>query len=218
MSDWILKLVDLLGPLGVAILVALENLIPPIPSELVLPLAGFRARSGAMNPIAVWVAATAGALTGALVLYALGHQLGYERLHRLAGRRWFFVISQDDLERGQRIFERRGSWIVAVSRCIPVIRSVVSVPAGICGMPLVRFCVLTVIGSGVWNAIFVLAGWLLADNWQRVDQYSGPVGIVMTAAIVLGLAVLAWRRRSSTRRRLDTPKQEPAAASEPSRG
>lgn len=197
MSDWILKLVDLLGPLGVAVVIALENILPPIPSELVLPLAGFRARSGAMNPFAVWIAATIGALAGALVLYALGHLLGYQRLHRLAGRRWFFVISQDDLDRGQQIFGRHGSWIVAVSRCVPVIRSVVSIPAGICRMPLVKFSVLTLIGSGVWNAIFVLAGWMLADNWQQVDRYLGPIGLAVTVALVLGMAALAWRRHRS---------------------
>ena len=197
MSDWILTLVDRLGPLGVAILVAAENIVPPIPSEVVLPLAGFRARSGTMNVFVVWVAATAGALAGAVVLYALGHLFGYERLHRLAGHRWFFVVSQDDLERGQQVFDRHGSWIVAVSRCIPVIRSVVSIPAGIARMPLARFCVLTVIGSGVWNAIFVGAGWMLADNWQQVDRYVGPATLVVLAAIVAGLAILAWRRHRS---------------------
>lgn len=146
----------------------------------------------------MWIAATAGALAGALLLYLLGHLLGYDRLHRLAGRKWFFVISQDDLERGQKLFERHGSLVVAVSRCIPVVRSVVSVPAGICGMPLVRFSMLTVIGSGIWNAIFVAVGWLLADNWQQVDHYMGPVGLVVTVALVLGIAVLAWPRQRST--------------------
>src|SRR5829696_1350535 len=197
MTDLIFKLVDLLGPLGVAVVVALENVIPPIPSELVLPLAGFRARSGTMNPFAVWIAATAGALAGALLLYLLGHLLGYDRLHRLAGHRWFFVVSQSDLERGQKNFERHGSWIVAVGRCVPVMRSVVSVPAGVCGMPLVRFSLLTIAGSGAWNAIFVGLGWVLADNWQRVDQYTGPVGPAVTVALVLGLAILAWRRHRS---------------------
>jgi membrane protein DedA with SNARE-associated domain len=194
MAGWILSIVDRLGPVGVAFVIALENVLPPIPSEAVLPLAGFRARSGAMNPFVVWVAATVGSVVGALALYGLGHWLGYDRLHRLAGHRWFIVVSQDDLERGQRIFQRHGSWIVAAGRCVPVLRSVVSIPAGICGMPLVRFCLLTAAGSAVWNAVFVAAGWALADKWQQVDRYLGPIGLVIGVLLVAGLVALAVRR------------------------
>ncbi|HEY0641611.1 MAG TPA: DedA family protein [Pseudonocardiaceae bacterium] len=194
MTDWISGIIDRLGPLGVALIIALENIIPPIPSEVVLPLAGYRAREGAMDPFLVWIGATAGALAGALVLYGLGHWLGYDRLHRLAGHRWFFIVGQKDLERGEKLFQRHGSWIVAAARCVPVVRSVVSVPAGICGMPLVRFSLLTVLGSGVWNALFIGAGWALADRWEVIDRYSGPVGMVVAVLLVAGLGVLAWRR------------------------
>ncbi|UWZ34085.1 VTT domain-containing protein [Dactylosporangium roseum] len=134
MTDWIFATIDRLGPAGVGLLIALETVIPPIPSELILPLAGFRARAGAMHPLLVWLAATLGALAGALVLYWLGARLGYERLHRLAGKRWFVLASQRDLERGHRLFARHGSWVVAVSRCVPVLRSLV--PAGRTAGPL----------------------------------------------------------------------------------
>ena len=194
MADWISSVMDSLGPFGVGILIALETIIPPIPSELVLPLAGFRAREGAMNVILVWIAATAGGLAGALVLYWLGWWLGYERLHRLAGRPWFFVASQKDVDRGCKLFEKNGSWIVAAARCVPVLRSVVSLPAGMTRMPLVKFTVLTSIGTGVWNAAFIAAGWFLAEKWQEVDRYMGPVSFVVIGLIVVGLAVLAWRR------------------------
>jgi membrane protein DedA with SNARE-associated domain len=194
-ADWIKSVVDALGPLGVGVLIALETIIPPIPSELVLPLAGFRAREGAMNVILVWIAATVGGVAGALVLYWLGRWLGYERLHRLAGRSWFFVASQKDVDRGCALFEKNGSWIVAASRCVPVLRSVVSLPAGMTRMPLVKFTVLTSIGTGVWNAAFIAAGWFLAEKWQKVDEYMGPVSIVVMALIVVGLVILAWRRR-----------------------
>ncbi len=196
MADWIRSVMDALGPFGVGVLIALETIIPPIPSELVLPLAGFRAREGAMNVILVWVAATVGGVAGALVLYWLGRWLGYERLHRLAGRPWFFVASQKDVDRGCKMFEKHGSWIVAASRCVPVLRSVVSLPAGMTRMPLVKFTVLTAIGTGVWNVAFIAAGWFLAEKWQKVDGYMGPVSIVVIALIVVGLVVLAWRRRS----------------------
>lgn len=195
MADWITGVMDTLGPFGVGVLIALETIIPPIPSELVLPLAGFRAREGAMNVILVWLAATAGGLAGALVLYWLGRWLGYERLHRLAGRPWFFVASQKDVDRGCALFEKNGSWIVAAARCVPVLRSVVSLPAGMTRMPLVKFTALTSIGTGVWNAAFIAAGWFLAEKWQKVEQYMGPVSIVVVGLIVVGLVILAWRRR-----------------------
>jgi membrane protein DedA with SNARE-associated domain len=202
-ADWVVTVIDRLGPVGVGLLIALETVVPPIPSELILPLAGFRARSGAMHPVTVWAAATVGAVLGALALYGLGARLGYRRLHRLAGRRWFFLASQDDLERGRRLFERHGSWVVAAARCVPVLRSLVSLPAGVAGMPLPKFTLLTAVGAGVWNAAFIAAGWLLAEKWREVDRYAGPAGVAMTVAVVAGLAVLAWRRSRSTRTRAD---------------
>jgi membrane protein DedA with SNARE-associated domain len=195
MADWISGVIDALGPLGVGVLIALETIIPPIPSELVLPLAGFRAREGAMNVILVWLAATVGGVAGALVLYWLGAWLGYERLHRLAGRTWFFVASQKDVDRGCALFERYGSWVVAASRCVPVLRSLVSLPAGMTRMRLPKFLALTAFGTGVWNAAFIAAGWFLAEKWQKVDAYTGPVSLVVVGLIVVGLVVLAWRRR-----------------------
>jgi membrane protein DedA with SNARE-associated domain len=194
MTDWVFSVIDRLGPIGVGLLIAVENLIPPIPSEVILPLAGFRARSGSMNVVGVWVAATAGALAGAWVLYGLGAWLGYDRLHRLAGRRWFILASQNDIDRGRQLFDRHGSWIVAGSRCVPVLRSLISIPAGLAGMPLARFSVLTAVGSGIWNAIFIAAGWALADNWTRVQAYTGPASTIIAIGLVIGLLVLAGRK------------------------
>src|SRR5688572_32058190 len=107
-----------------------------------------------MNPIVVWLAATVGSLVAAVALYWLGAWLGYGRLHRLAGRRWFVIASQRDVDRGCRLFERHGSWIVAAARCVPVLRTLVSLPAGLTRMPMVKFLLLTTLGSGVWNAVF----------------------------------------------------------------
>ena len=197
MTDWIFGIMDQLGPVGVGLLIALETLVPPIPSELLLPLAGFRAREGAMHPLLVWVCATAGALGGALVLYWVGARLGYERLYRLAGRRWFFLTSQRDLDRGRRLFDTHGSWFVALSRCVPILRSLVSIPAGIERMPLRKFVVLTTAGSGVWNALFISAGWLLAERWQEVERFTAPVGTTVGILLVAGLIVLAVRRRQA---------------------
>ena len=194
MTDWIFSILDGLGSIGVGLLVLLENLVPPIPSEVILPLAGFRARDGALQPVAVWICATVGSVLGACILYALGYWVGYGRLRRLADKPWFIITSAEDLERGRQLFQRHGSWIVAVARCFPVIRSVVSLPAGIIRMPLPRFILLTALGSGVWNATFLAAGWLLADKWQQIDRYSQPIGTAVTIALAIGLAWLIWRK------------------------
>jgi membrane protein DedA with SNARE-associated domain len=193
-ADWVFSIVDRLGAAGVGLLILLENIVPPIPSEVILPLAGFRARTGGVNAVAVWPAATAGSVLGALLLYGLGAWLGYDRLYRLAGRRWFVFVSQKDMERGERVFEQHGSKVVLFGRCVPFLRSVVSIPAGISGMPLVRFVVLTAVGSGVWNAAFIALGWALGENWDQVEGVLGPVSYVVLALLGAGLVVLMVRR------------------------
>lgn len=194
--------VDRLGAAGIGLLIFLENVVPPIPSEVILPLGGFRAQAGAMNPIAVWFAATIGALAGALLLYAVGAWLGYERVHRLAGRRWFLLSSQKDLDKGRDLFDRHGGPIVLVGRCIPLVRSLVSIPAGIAGMPLLRFTLLSALGSAVWNAIFVGLGWYMGERWELVERYMAPLS---TAVVVIAVFALGWLvvRRLRSRDRLD---------------
>jgi membrane protein DedA with SNARE-associated domain len=214
-ADWVFSIVDRLGAVGVGLLILLENLIPPIPSEVILPLAGYRARVGAMHILAVWPAATAGAVVGALVLYALGAWLGYDRLHRLAARRWFIFTSQRDLERGHDLFEQHGGKVVLLARCVPFIRSVVSIPAGIAAMPLLRFTVLTAIGSGVWNAIFLALGWFLGENWAVVEGWLQPASYVVVGLVGVGLVLLVMRRlRNRSRARADgaeVPESDAAA-------
>jgi membrane protein DedA with SNARE-associated domain len=196
-TEWVFSTVDRLGAAGVGLLILLENIIPPIPSEVILPLAGFRARTGGVNVVAVWPAATAGSVLGALLLYGLGAWLGYDRLHRLAGHRWFVFVSRSDLERGEAVFERHGGKVVLLARCVPFLRSVVSIPAGISGMPMLRFVLLTAIGSGVWNAAFIALGWVLGENWEQVEGFLGPVSYVVLALLAVGLVVLVVRRLRS---------------------
>ncbi len=166
MADWLFAIVDRLGALGVGLLIFLENVVPPIPSEVILPLAGFRARTGALDLVTVWPASVVGSVAGALVLYGLGAWLGHDRLRALAVRPWF----------------------------VPFLRSVVSVPAGIEGMPLLRFVLLTAIGSGIWNAAFLGVGWLLGENWATVEGWLGPISSVVVGLLLVGLAVLVVRR------------------------
>ncbi|MGH3778510.1 MAG: DedA family protein [Pseudonocardiaceae bacterium] len=197
MAAWVFSIVDRLGAAGVGLLILVENLIPPIPSEVILPLAGFRAKAGALNVWLVWPAATAGSVTGALVLYSLGRLLGYDRLYRLAGHKWFILASPEDLDRGKRLFRDHGGKIVLLARMVPIIRSIVSVPAGVAGMPIPRFILLTAIGSGIWNAVFISLGWYLNENYEVVDNWLGPISYVLLGLIVAGLVCLGVRRRHS---------------------
>ena len=193
LTGWVVDVVDAIGEAGVGALIALENVFPPIPSEVILPLAGFRAEAGELNVVLAWLAATAGALVGALILYGIGAWFGYERLDELARKRWFVFFGEKDLARGKRFFDRHGDAIVLFGRCVPLVRSIVSVPAGIDRMPMPRFVALTVAGSAVWNAIFIGAGWALGERWERVEGWIQPLSYAVVAALVAAVAWLTWR-------------------------
>lgn len=191
----VVDVIESIGEVGVGVLLALETVLPPIPSEVVLPFAGFAAASGRIDPVLAWVAATVGSLVGAYILYGLGRKVSYERLEHLAGRRWFVLFGRRDLARGHRFFERHGSAIVFFGRFVPLVRSIVSVPAGLDRMPLGRFTLLTAAGSGVWNALFIWAGYRLGEDYEVVEGWISPVSKVVVALVVLAVVWLAVRRR-----------------------
>jgi len=184
---------------GVGALVALETIFPPIPSEVILPFAGFSAARGDVNLVAAWVAATVGALLGAWLLYGIGAVVGIERIAVLASKRWFPLFSATDLDRGDKFFQRHGDKVVLFGRCIPLVRSIVSVPAGIDRMPLVRFTALTALGSGVWNALFIGAGYQLGNRWEKVETWIKPISYGVVALLGLGVLVLIWRKREAVK-------------------
>ncbi|MDI5941952.1 DedA family protein, partial [Micromonospora sp. DH15] len=188
LTGWVADVIGALGAVGVALLVALESIIPPIPSEIVLAMAGYLASQGQFNVVLIVVAATVGSLLGALVLYWLGAALGEERL-----KRWLDhipLVDRDDLEKADRWFERHGRWAVLIGRVVPVVRSLVSVPAGANRMPLGEFVLLTTLGSGVWNALIVGAGFALGSRWEEVDRYSSWFNYAIFA--VFGVMVVSW--------------------------
>ncbi|PYC76569.1 DedA family protein [Micromonospora arborensis] len=197
LTGWVASVIEVMGPVGVALLVALESIVPPIPSEIVLALAGFLAHEGQFNVVVVVLAATAGSLVGALVLYWLGAALGEERLKRWLDR--IPLVDSDDLERADRWFERHGRWAVLIGRVVPVVRSLVSVPAGANRMPLGEFILLTTIGSGAWNGLIVGAGYLLGNQWQDVARYSDWFNYAIVAVFVV--MVVSWVIRKVRRRR-----------------
>ncbi|MET7807838.1 DedA family protein [Micromonospora chersina] len=197
LTGWVASVIDSFGAVGVALLVALESIIPPIPSEIVLAMAGYLAAEGRFNLVLIVLAATAGSLLGALVLYWLGAALGEERL-----KRWLDhipLVDRDDLEKADRWFERHGRWAVLIGRVVPVVRSLVSVPAGANRMPLGEFVLLTTLGSGVWNALIVGAGFALGSRWERVNQYSDWFNYAIFA--VFAVMIVSWVVKKVRRRR-----------------
>ncbi|WP_328652321.1 DedA family protein [Micromonospora sp. NBC_00330] len=197
LTGWVATVIETMGPVGVALLVALESIVPPIPSEIVLALAGFLAHEGKFNVFLVVLAATVGSLVGALVLYWLGAALGEERL-----KRWLDhipLVDSDDLEKADKWFERHGRWAVLIGRVVPVVRSLVSVPAGANRMPLGEFILLTTIGSGVWNGLIVGAGYALGSRWQDVERYSDWFNYAIVAVFVVMVA--SWVIRKVRKRR-----------------
>ncbi|MDQ3659066.1 MAG: DedA family protein [Actinomycetota bacterium] len=176
-------------------LLVAENLFPPIPSEVVLPLAGFLVGRGDLGFWPTVLAATSGSVAGATILYALG-RYGGRRLVLRYGR--FLRVDAKSLDRADGWFRRYGDWVV-LARVVPLARSVVSIPAGTMKMPLLRFTVLTAVGSGAWNTLLIGAGVILGANWQRVETWIGSYSnavLISAALIVAAILVLRHRRKT----------------------
>lgn len=190
LSDWSRESVASAGYPGLAGLIMLENIIPPIPSEVILPLAGFYVGQGELSfPLAV-AAATAGSLLGALVIYALSRRGGRPLLIRFGS---VIRVTEGDIDRSDEWFEQWGDWLVFGGRMLPGLRSLVSIPAGLSRMPIARFALLTAAGSAIWNAALIGLGWSLGANYDKVATIIGPAGsAVLGAFIVLLAATLAW--------------------------
>jgi membrane protein DedA with SNARE-associated domain len=202
---WIEQIIQLLGYPGIALVMLVENLFPPIPSEVVMPFAGFLAAQGKLNLFGAIVAGTLGSVAGAVVLYYIGLWAD-EPIIRAFLRRWgrFVTITEADLDRILKIFDKYGQPIVFFGRLIPIIRSLISVPAGMHRMPLGRFLLFTTLGSTIWSTLLAYAGVVLAEHWETILVYSKQyerVTLVLLAVVVI--AFFGWRfyqaRRQSKR-------------------
>ena len=200
LAVWVQDVIERLGAIGVALLVILENVFPPIPSEIVLPFAGFVAQRGDGSVVLMIVAATAGAVVGALILYYVAALIGPVRLGAFIAKfgRWFGV-KPADLARAEQWFDRHAVAAVLLGRCVPLIRSVVSVPAGFRRMPLVPFIAYTALGSAVWNTALIGAGAALGNQWENVEPYVAILQWLVIAAIAL---FLTWFVYGKIRRRV----------------
>ncbi len=186
MFDWITGFVERGGYLGIALLMFLENVFPPIPSELIMPLAGFTAARGELSLVGIIIAGSVGSLAGGLLWYGIGRWLGLDRLKRFAARhgRWL-TLSPEEIDGAQAFFNRHGGKAVFLGRLVPGVRTLISVPAGIVAMPLPAFLLWSGLGTVLWTALLAGAGYLLQSQYAAVEAWLGPVSNVIVGAAVL---------------------------------
>ena len=196
MFDFITRFLESSGYLGVFALMALENVFPPIPSELIMPFAGFVAARGDLHVAGVLLAGTAGSIAGALPWYYAARIYGKERLEKFADRhaRWM-TVTHGEIDHALEAFERHGRKVVLFGRLVPAIRTLISVPAGLACMPLGQFLLYSTIGSLVWTGILTGAGYLLESQYERVAEYVDPVSKAVLAGLVLWYVyrVITWK-------------------------
>jgi membrane protein DedA with SNARE-associated domain len=196
-AQWAVDIMEAVGAPGAGLAIALENLFPPLPSEVILPLAGFTASRGTFGLVEALVWTTLGSIVGALLLYGVGALLGRDRMRALAAK--IPLVDVADVDRTEAWFGRHGSKAVFFGRMIPVFRSLISIPAGIERMPVWKFLLLTTAGSLIWNTIFVLSGFYLGENWHVVENYADVfqkivISVVAVAIVVWVLARIVKRR------------------------
>lgn len=197
-DDWAIAVMETLGVVGAGLLVAIESLFPPIPSEIILPLAGFTASRGSFSLIGAIIATTIGSLVGALGLYYLGRYVGLARLRRWADK--VPLMSSGDVDKAMLWFGKHDRIAVLTGRFVPIVRSLVSIPAGVERMHLGLFLLLTLIGSGIWNSLFIILGFVLGENWTVVEAFMGQYSRLILVIAVLALAVIVVLRIRRYRR------------------
>ncbi len=195
MVEWITETMNSLGYWGIGLLMFLENLFPPIPSELIMPLAGFTVAQGKLQFAPVVFAGVFGTVIGALPWYYAGKVLGEVRLKSLADRygKWL-TVSSKDITKATGWFDKHGSKAVFLCRLVPGVRTLISLPAGISNMPLLPFLAYSTIGTTLWVGLLTYAGYVLGDNYELVDKYLGPVSKVVLAIILAAFTIWVVRR------------------------
>lgn len=204
-AGWAVEIMEKLGGFGAAFLIALENLFPPLPSEVILPLAGFTAGTGSSNitllSAILWC--TCGSVVGAVVLYGLGAWLGRERTRWILGK--LPLVKVSDIDKTEQFFDRRGAYTVFFGRMIPIFRSLISIPAGVTRMPMAKFALLTTAGSLIWNTALIYAGYALGANWTSVEGYVSFFSKLVVVICLLVAAIwVALRIRNNRKAASDT--------------
>lgn len=201
MSGWITDTITLFGYLGIFLLMLVESIFPPIPSELIIPFAGFSAAAGNLNVVAVILAATAGSLVGAAPWYIVARLIGLERIRWLADRygRWF-TLNAAEIDTASAWFVRWGRIIVMAGRLLPIIRTLISVPAGLAKMPVGLFVAFSALGMLLWNTVLVTAGYLLHEHYHLVEKWIDPLTyVVLIGVVALYLfRLVTWKPSANT--------------------
>ncbi|MFJ5990836.1 DedA family protein [Lentzea sp. NPDC092896] len=192
LAEWAVSLMESLGGVGAAVVVGLDNLFPPIPSELVLPLAGFSASRGVFSLPAALFWTTLGSVAGAVIVYLAGMLLGRTRTRALVAR--IPLVRVTDFDKTEAWFTRHGTKAVFLGRMVPLFRSFISLPAGVERMNFPKFLALTTLGSLIWNTIFVGAGYLLGENWHQVESYAGIFQKLVIAAVAVAVTLFVVTR------------------------
>lgn len=223
MTEWVTTLITELGYGGIALLMFVEIVFPPIPSEFILPFAGFAASQGTLDPVWVIVSAVGGSLLGSQLIYLFGRLMKDEQLERFIeryGRKIGLRLS--DLEKSRRWFDRYGVRAVLVGRIVPGVRSIISLPAGLRRMNLITFLFATTIGYAFWSVILVVLGYALGSQYKRVGDFLGPISSIFFAIVLVAGTIWIWRRTklmqkdggddpiSRIWKTQDTPSQPPA--------
>lgn len=195
MVEWITNTMESLGYLGIGLLMFLENLFPPIPSELIMPLAGFTVAKGDMQLIPAIVAGVVGTVLGAFPWYYGGKFFGESRLKQLADRygKWI-TVSGADIDKANNWFKRHGGKAVFLGRLVPGVRTLISLPAGLNDMPFLPFVLYSTIGTILWVSLLTYAGYLLGDNYELVEKYLGPVSKIVLLSLIIGFGIWVARR------------------------
>jgi membrane protein DedA with SNARE-associated domain len=203
-TDWIKQIIESLGYWGIALLMFLENLFPPIPSELIMPLAGYTSNlpGAKLNVIGVFFAGLLGSVLGALVWYYPGKIFGEKRLRAWADKygKWL-SISSKDITKAKRWFDQQGGKAVLIGRLVPGVRTLISVPAGMSNMHLLPFLIYSTLGSAAWVALLTYSGYALGSQYELVDKYLAPVSKIVLAVLVLAFVVWVIKRRQKNRRK-----------------
>ncbi|OFG97574.1 DedA family protein [Listeria monocytogenes] len=203
METWITSIMADFGYIGIFVLIMVENLFPPIPSEIILTFGGFMTTVTSLNVVMVIIVATLGSVVGAILLYKVASYFGKERLTKIVlkyGR--FLRLKESDIERAENFFLKYGSWAVFLCRMIPLIRSLISIPAGMTKMKMSKFLILTTAGSLLWNTVLIGLGAMLGESWSEIvvfmDSFSTIIYSIIAILVVVGLGFFFRARFKKT--------------------
>ena len=208
MQEFILSMMNQFGYLGVFLLIAIENIFPPIPSEVILLFGGFMTTYTKLNIIGMVIAATLGSVLGAIVLYYIGKIFNKERLKKILPGKIGKILrlKNSDIDKADHWFDTKGNKTVFFCRFIPIVRSLISIPAGMSEMPITKFLVYTTVGSAIWNIVLVALGATVGENWKSIlsifDTYSHIALIVLIVIFVVGVFIFYKNRRKHTKTKI----------------